>query len=194
MNYQILSSKSFNTKEWSGGETTELYIYPPESEYGKLDFKFRLSTATVEVNTCVFTALPGVFRQLLVLEGQMELEHIGHHKKVLNSGGVDQFSGDWETHSKGVCVDFNVMTTANTKAELSAVLLNAEEKQELHLDAEYSDMFLYLYKGELNISLDDKGVLLREGELLCLKHLEEVSMLCSANLKSIAALVKVEVF
>ena len=40
--------------EWSGGTTTELYLYPPDGSYRERRFKIRLSTAVCRDETSVF--------------------------------------------------------------------------------------------------------------------------------------------
>lgn len=67
--------KQHTTTKWSGGETTELFIYPENANYKAGNYQFRLSTATVEIEASTFTPLPGVDRTLIVLEGEMQLDH-----------------------------------------------------------------------------------------------------------------------
>ena len=54
--------------EWSGGTTTELYLYPPDGSYRERRFKVRLSTAVCRDETSVFTKLSDTKRILMVLE------------------------------------------------------------------------------------------------------------------------------
>ena len=69
----MIHKEEQTTIRWSGGLSTELYIFPEDSEYVERNFKYRLSTATVEIEQSVFTPLPGVDRTLMVLEGEMKL-------------------------------------------------------------------------------------------------------------------------
>lgn len=71
---RILSAGSHQTSQWSGGSTTELFIYPPTAHYADRNFDFRISSASVTDEQSVFTALPSVSRTLMLLEGQMKLE------------------------------------------------------------------------------------------------------------------------
>jgi len=48
MQSTILHSANFKTSNWSGGTTTQLFIYPPTAEYLQRNFIFRLSTASVK--------------------------------------------------------------------------------------------------------------------------------------------------
>ena len=107
--FKILGEKERVVSKWSGGVTNQLYIYPEDGDYGKRDFKFRISIATTEIEESTFTKLENVNRVISILEGKMELEHVGHHNKTLNKYEIDRFKGEWETHSKGKVTDFNLM-------------------------------------------------------------------------------------
>lgn len=146
---EIIKPSKQKTTNWSGGLTTELFIYPEGSSYSKRNFDFRLSTATVEIETSVFTPLPHVQRTLMVLEGQMELNHKGHHSTVLGPLDVDKFDGGWETSSKGTCVDFNLMCLNETKGTVEGIDLGITEA--LDIACEGSHCFVYVFKGEINI-------------------------------------------
>lgn len=146
---RIIPKTEQKTSNWSGGLTTELFIYPNESSYAERNFDFRLSTATVEIETSEFTPLPNVQRTLLVLEGEMELHHKGHHQTVLGPLDIDRFDGSWETSSKGTCVDFNLMCLNDTKGTVEGLDLNVAET--LDITFEGSHCFVYVFKGEINI-------------------------------------------
>ncbi len=55
---KIIKSNPKNTSKWSGGDTTELLMYPSESSYKNRDFEYRLSTAKVEVESSVLLLCP----------------------------------------------------------------------------------------------------------------------------------------
>jgi len=152
MNYSI-KNKHLTTK-WSGGETTELCIFPEDADYKKGNYQFRISTATVEIETSTFSALPGVDRTLMVLDGKMQLNHEGHHSSTLSPMETDEFKGDWTTHSIGTCVDFNLMCKSGAKGKVKGYHLNANKN--LNLNLKGSKHFLYIYKGTLEI--DNKQI------------------------------------
>ena len=77
MTVSHLTSKDYRTSRWSGGETTELLIWPRDAVYGQRDFLFRVSSATVELNESTFTALPDYHRLIATLEGTITLCHDG---------------------------------------------------------------------------------------------------------------------
>lgn len=148
MSQQI--KKQHTTTQWSGGETTELYIFPEGSNYKNGDYQFRLSTATVEIEESTFTPLPGVDRTLIVLEGEMQLDHKNHHSALLKPLNVDVFKGDWTTRSKGRCVDFNLMCKEGTKGTVKGYSLDQNTELKLNLDGQMN--FIYLYKGLIEIN------------------------------------------
>ena len=75
-NYFIVRKKAeFQTSRWSGGSTTQLYLYPEDSSYSEGNFQCRISSAAVEVDKSDFTSLPGVKRYLSIFEGNLEMVH-----------------------------------------------------------------------------------------------------------------------
>lgn len=72
----LKKAEDFVTSKWSGGSTTELYIYPPQAVYREGNFKCRISSATVEVEKSDFTSLPGVKRYLSIFFGELKMLHI----------------------------------------------------------------------------------------------------------------------
>ena len=123
MSLQIKRSVDFHSSAWSGGTSTELFIYPPNSNYAHRDFHFRVSTATVDVEESEFTALPGVSRKLMILEGEIDISHDDHLARKLKKFDVEIFEGHRKTRSKGKCIDFNLMTQGNTSGELRSLFL-----------------------------------------------------------------------
>lgn len=146
---EIIRKESQHTANWSGGQTTEIYIYPKGSDYKLRDFKFRLSTATVEIPASEFTPLSGVNRTLMVLEGKMELIHEGHHSVVLSPLEKDCFQGGWNTRSVGECIDFNLMCREGANGDLNGMKLL--KGQLFEFDYAYALNYLYLYDGKLEI-------------------------------------------
>ncbi len=112
MKINIISKAGYKTSIWSGGETTELFLFPPNGDYANREFDFRLSTATVDLEESDFTKLPGFERLIMSLDKPLEL----HHRNVdelrvvqLEAFEVNQFSGSDLTKSFGKCQDFNLI-------------------------------------------------------------------------------------
>src|ERR1017187_5397891 len=118
MEIHLTKKEQLQTNTWQGGTTTQLTIYPKNSLYKNLDFIFRISTATIDVAQSTFTSLPNVAREIMVLEGELAIQHKNHYNKQLNKFDTDSFSGDWETISMGKATDFNVMTRGRARASV----------------------------------------------------------------------------
>lgn len=142
-----LKANDFKTTNWSGGTTTELFIWPETADYKKRDFDFRLSTATVEVETSVFTPLEGVARTLMVLQGEMKLIHEGHHEVTLGPFHQDHFQGGWNTRSEGECVDLNLMCRGNTKGKMSHFSMMKNSEQAIEVSGAVN--LIYCYSGSV---------------------------------------------
>ena len=145
---------------WSGGTTTQLFIYPNESSYKNIDFIFRVSTATIEIEESTFTILPGVNRSLMLLEGEITIHHKNQYSKTLRTFDVDSFSGDWHTTSLGKATDFNVMTRGSAIGSVQGLLLKEHEQKRIELNADF--LLLYLYSGKLEVN----DTVVNQGDLL----------------------------
>lgn len=109
------------TSAWSGGTTTELFIYPENAVYAERNFEIRISSATVDLEESSFTSLAGYTRYIMPLKGTMRLIHKGHHEAELKPLETDIFMGDWSTECFGKCVDFNLMHTKGWDGALNIV-------------------------------------------------------------------------
>jgi environmental stress-induced protein Ves len=125
---RLIRKEEQNTSLWAGGTTTQLAIWPLDSDYKRRDFDWRLSSARVELEESLFTSLPGYHRILMILEGAVRLIHEagGERREVkLNAFHQAAFDGAWKTTSYGQCVDFNLMTSARCAGQVEA--LRSEE-------------------------------------------------------------------
>ncbi len=105
-----LTESDYKTSTWSGGTTTELFIWPEGADYAKRVFSFRISSAVVELEESDFTPLTGVTRYITPLTGGFTLTHPGKAPVVM--GPLDapyRFSGEEATHCVGCATDFNLM-------------------------------------------------------------------------------------
>jgi len=94
---------------WSGGKTTELYLYPADGSYAERRFAFRISSATVDLPESHFTPLPGVTRYLTPLSEGFYLKRNGGVWSFLEHGSVLCFSGDEDVVCRGSGRDLNLM-------------------------------------------------------------------------------------
>ena len=77
MKVEVKRKDELSHNRWSGGVTTQLAIWPEGADYGARRFDWRISTAIVEDEKSVFTALPGIHRLLMILDGEIEVTHNG---------------------------------------------------------------------------------------------------------------------
>jgi environmental stress-induced protein Ves len=125
---------------WAGGTTTQLAIWPPKSDYKRRDFTWRVSTARVDLDESSFTPLPGFHRLLMILEGGAHLVHEApglKRERTLRPFEQDAFEGEWNTVSRGRCVDFNLMTAPGCGGKIEA-LRNAQATVNVELFADIS--------------------------------------------------------
>jgi environmental stress-induced protein Ves len=169
MDYSILPSGSFKSVLWSGGTTSELFIYPETADYRKRDFQFRISTATVETETSDFTSLPGVSRILMLLDGEITICHEGHYSRQLNKFDTDEFPGDWKTSSVGKCIDFNLMTRGKTTGKLNAIAIEKDQDVNYSIEEHCDWFFIYAYSGKAAMSICKVISALNTGDLLKIK-------------------------
>ncbi len=141
-----LNPTHYKTTQWSGGKTTELYIFPEGSDFKSRDFQYRLSIATIQVSSSDFTPLPNINRTLLLLEGELKLIHENHHESFLMPFSQDSFLGDWNTHSIGIAKDFNLMTNNATKGAIQVISHNYSFKS----NADH--VICYNYEGKASIN------------------------------------------
>ena len=105
-----LTETDYKVGLWSGGSTTELFIWPEGADYAKREFTLRVSSARVDLDESDFTPLAGVTRYITPLTGGFTLTHPGCDPVVM--GPVDEpyrFSGEIRTHCVGKATDFNLM-------------------------------------------------------------------------------------
>ncbi len=147
---QHIKENEYRTTDWSGGTTTELFIFPESANFQVGDYDLRISIATVETEQSTFTSLPDVERTLMVLKGQLRLEHEDHHSVDLDEFEQDSFKGDWKTTSLGKVTDFNVMTKNDASAIVQKIDLIPGEL--LTLASSYSLQFVHVLNGTITLN------------------------------------------
>ena len=189
MSVTIKTKTEYSVSNWSGGSTTELYIDPPQASYAQRNFAVRVSSATVECERSQFTALPGVWRIILPLRGQLHLFYEGHGEKLLQPFEQDQFDGGWHTESVGKATDFNVMLREGRKAKVEVLSLSGgEDSKPLRLAAQ-KQYLIFAAQGQALLSLDNRHYQLPEWGLAVVEQ-EEGTL--SLSVASPAKLIAVE--
>ncbi len=191
MNIKVYTSEDFSTSNWSGGTTTELYISPSEAKYKALDFDIRISSAKVETPFSTFTNLPEVHRQLMVLDGSINIKHKNRYAKKLQAFESDTFEGDWDTSSEGTCTDFNVMTRGAYKSELDTLQIVNNEIVKIQTSKEKSSFFIYLYSGEITANIATYQYVLKPNQLLLMEDVVNQSLEVKAKDNSRLVLIHV---
>jgi len=169
---KIISKSDQVTTKWSGGKTNELFIAPQGTSFEKRDFSIRISTATIEAAESTFTPMIGYMRKLMVLEGELILEHEGHHCAKLKPFERDTFSGDWITKSKGKVVDFNVIYRPEFKPDFKVLYGN---KDEIIIPSAEHNCFYFLFDGELIL----EDLTIKKGSSLFFKNEKKRTFLVS---------------
>lgn len=103
------SRTDYEKQKWTGGNTTELYLYPEDGDYESRDFIFRISVAQVEEKDSKFTILAGIDRKFMLLDGELALSENGRTYQELDKFVEHDFYGEWETRSFGKCTCINLM-------------------------------------------------------------------------------------
>lgn len=176
---KLIRKSEQTTKEWSGGFTTQLAIYPEDADYIERNFKWRISSAIVELEESVFTPLPGINRLIMVIDGEIKLEHEGHHHVHLKPYEQDRFSGGWTTRSFGKVRDFNLMLSEGCSGNLEAITVEKSGYYEIvnpnNSDRRQIAEAFYCINGPVNIMIDDQeAIIVEEGDLILLssEHME----------------------
>jgi environmental stress-induced protein Ves len=184
-----------NTSTWSGGTTTELAIYPPDSAYKERNFLWRLSSAVVDIEESTFTSLPGIWRHIMILEGELELRHEGRYNILLKPYDKDSFSGGWTTRSIGKARDFNLMLAEGCEGSINAVMVgksnivDVEAGQKNPLTAKHTAAY-YCSAGEVAIStMQGEAFVLHTGDLLLVNG--DITLKITGNTD--AAIIAVEI-
>ncbi len=169
MTFQIKKKYRLTTTVWSGGTTTQLFIFPPEARYDQRNFLFRVSTAEVKIEQTVFTSLPGFKRKLMLLNGSLAVNHKNQYSKTLNKFEQDEFDGGWETSAIGKVTDFNLMLARGKEGGIEAFFLKAGEEKEINLE-KINYAGFYFYKGAAEIRCGDSKIEAEQGDFLSVEE------------------------
>lgn len=164
--YAVKKQEEFKTSLWSGGSTTELYIYPEDAIYKEGNFQCRISSATVEVERSDFTSLPGVKRYLSIFHGHLDMIHGEGEKVSLEPFQVDCFDGGVPTVSFGQVVDFNLMLKNGADGKMETAQISAGEN--FILEPEEGQNLLVVYAPVGKVKIDDMQI--ETGELFICKN------------------------
>ena len=156
----LLRVNDFQVSDWSGGKTKQLYLSPPTGHYGKRDFDYRLSTATVELAESQFSDLSGFHRILMSLDHTLHLHNASRQEETVLAPftpyffeGSDSYQGqmlaisDREEPSQDEAIQFiyalsDLMVTGtdlpSLNLETGQLLIVEQETQETELQIMFS--------------------------------------------------------
>lgn len=166
--FRILKEEDFITSAWSGGTTTQLFVYPENSSYAKGNFKVRISSATVELEQSTFTKLAGVSRFITPLNGGLTITHDVENFKNLVPFEIYKFDGGLPTTSYGKVNDFNLMLANGANGELCSFHILENEVFEIPINKEVLNI-LYSYDGFCRIHIDKDELKLSPNEMIVIK-------------------------
>lgn len=167
MNIKIYKSEDYTPSRWTGGTTTQLAIFPEDSDYLKRNFIWRLSTATCDLEETTFSKLPDYDRVLMVLKGDVVLAHQDVRVARLGELEQDRFDGGYHTKSFGKITDYNLMTAKGNKGYLDVIELTADSKElEFEKDEELErfDVTFYCRDGYATITAGSETFMLMPGQ------------------------------
>ena len=127
----LLKSNDFQVSDWSGGKTKQLYLSPPTGHYGKREFDYRLSTATVELAESQFSDLSGFHRILMSLDQTLHLHNASRQEETVLAPFTPYFfEGSDSITSRGTCTDFNLIYSDHYQGQMLAI----SDREELSQD------------------------------------------------------------
>ena len=149
---RYLRPADYTVSDWSGGRTVQLSIGPEGEQYADRKFLWRISSATVELETSEFTALPDYERLIAPIRGEMILSHNGGEEILLRPYDVHRFDGADLTVSKGKCTDFNLMLRKGcVTGEMRSVRLGSGEQLRITPEMPGDTVLLYLAEGTARV-------------------------------------------
>ena len=117
----VTRKNDMSASKWSGGSTVQLFIYPANASYAARDFEIRISSATVEDESSVFTFLPGYHRLLMPLDAPLHLVYKDNGEHRTGPFEVAEFEGEWHTTSFGICTDLGIMLAKGWQGSMKTV-------------------------------------------------------------------------
>ena len=157
----LLRVNDFQVSDWSGGKTKQLYLSPPTGHYGKRDFDYRLSTATVELAESQFSDLSGFHRILMSLDHTLHLHNASRQEETVLAPFTPYFfEGSDSITSRGTCTDFNLIYSDHYQGQMLAI----SDGQELSRDE--AIQFIYVLSDLMVTGTDLSSLNLKAGQLL----------------------------
>lgn len=179
--------QDFSRNDWSGGTSTQLVIYPSESDLSKQNFEFRISTASIDVEESQFTQFFFHKRIICSLLNPITLIHSDIQPFYLTPLVPYSFDGGMTTKCIGKTIDFNVIF--NDSWDASIKVYQIDSMIDMAYIQSYSDLtYFFQVQGESFIN----AILLEESELLLFKEMPDDFNLKIVNKDSLLVCVKLK--
>ncbi len=107
---QIITPEQYETTQWKGGTTRQVFISPSNGNLSTRCFNLRISSAIIEQTKSSFSNFSGFTRYILPLEGEITL--LKNNKRILLSpNSLYCFEGDEVVASENTphAIDFNII-------------------------------------------------------------------------------------
>lgn len=107
---QIITPEQYETTQWKGGTTRQVFISPSNGNLSARCFNLRISSAIIEQTESSFSNFSGFTRYILPLEGEITLLRDGR-RISLSHNELYRFEGDESISSENTpgAIDFNII-------------------------------------------------------------------------------------
>lgn len=157
MSYRILERSDYKVSEWTGGETSQIMIYPEASSLEKRDFIFRVSSATCPEEESPFSDFTGFSRYISSLDEILILDHEGEKRKI-NPYEVYFFDGADRVASKSAVRDFNLILKEGVRGSMRSKALITETS----FNFKTGKNLIFNYDSPLELEVDGRSTRLEE--------------------------------
>jgi environmental stress-induced protein Ves len=187
---KFLSQTDYKIMPWKngGGTTTEIAIYPENTDISGGAFIWRVSIADVASNG-PFSRFPAYDRHIMLIAGNGMILDSGSEGKIF----LDElykpasFSGDWlieGTLKAGPVRDFNFIAARNAVKTSSLHGQNLTDRSTF--EAQAGNVIIHALKGELlaagRVVAETESVILTQGERLDVSPLSNEAILAVAKI------------
>lgn len=153
---RVLPQKEYAVSYWSGGTTSQVMIWPPESEFKKHEFLWRISLATMEAVDSSFTQFDGFHRILHLLDGESRLSFADGRNYILHPGDEVRFYGTDDVKSCGKAGDLNLIMADGVWGEMRSLCSETRDWNWFHSIPFFGKSgrwccILYLLSGEMEV-------------------------------------------
>lgn len=133
MRVKWIHKEDYQTTRWSGGTASQVMIWPEHADFKSREFMWRISLATLEDETSVFTPFPGFQRILYLLNGISSLTFQGMNAVekrtvTLSPGEQVRFDGNWKTGSRGQASDLNLIMKQGVCGSIVTLEIGEEQR------------------------------------------------------------------